>query len=395
MSNPYSGLADHRFWRRSVSNVAAHCFDPVVATRFRVSRQARVATAGSCFAQHVSRQLAGAGFNYFVAERGEALQPAEREARQYGLFSARYGNIYTSRQLLQLAAEAIKQRQPEEAAWQATDGGYVDPYRPSVEPGGFNSIEALIADRALHLTAVRAVLEQSDVFVFTLGLTECWRSRRDGSVYPLAPGVAGGAFDPARHEFVNLGVDDVVADMDEFLALLKFMNPSVRVVLTVSPVPLIATYEDRNVAVSTAVSKAVLRVAADILQRSHDWVDYFPSYEIITGSQAGGLYFEEDRRIVNEAGVAHAMRVFLRHYAEEQAPELSAPRPFPKPTPASRDGELATSIQQDGRIVCDEETIERVSLRPPPLAETLPLSPEPARRGLAGLIKWLGGRIQP
>ena len=60
---------------------------------------------------------------------------------------------------------------------------------------------------------MRLACETLDVFVFTLGPTELWRSREDGAAFPLCPGVLGGDCSPARHEFVNLGVDDVVADI--------------------------------------------------------------------------------------------------------------------------------------------------------------------------------------
>ena len=56
---------------------------------------------------------------------------------------------------------------------------------------------------------------------------------------------------------------------------LKRLNPGVRVLLTVSPVPLIATYEPRHVLVSTTYSKSVLRVAAEQVMRRHDWVDFY------------------------------------------------------------------------------------------------------------------------
>ena len=52
--------------------------------------------------------------------------------------------------------------------------------------------------------AVREMFERLDVFVFTLGLTEAWRSRIDGAVYPLAPDVVAGKMGQAAHEFVNI-----------------------------------------------------------------------------------------------------------------------------------------------------------------------------------------------
>lgn len=347
--NPYENLPSHQFWRRSVTAVERFRFDPVTSVRFTIDATDRVATGGSCFAQHISNRLSRAGFHYFVAESGDHLGVDARRPQGYGVFSCRYGNIYTSRQLLQLFQACFEQRTHVEDAWLRSDGRFVDPLRPQVTPDGWTSIEAVRDDRQRHLAAVRRMFEQCDVFVFTLGLTETWRSRVDGTVYPLAPGVAGGSFDPSLHEFVNLGIHDVLADMDAFLAGLRTINPSVRVLLTVSPVPLIATYEDRNVLVATTYSKSVLRVAADMACRTFDWVDYFPSYEIITGSYANSVYYEDDYRGIRDIGVDHVMRCFMRHYAGQDGAVAH--------DPLSAGGGAASD-----EIVCDEEAIEQIRI---------------------------------
>lgn len=348
MSHPYKGLPDYQFWRRAVSAVEPHRLDPVVAPRFRIDRSDRVVTAGSCFAQHISRQLARIGFRYHVTEDGEGLTPAERQDRGFGIFSARFGNVYTVRQLLQLLREAFGRRSLAESAWQRADGRWVDPLRPNIEPGGFESANAVVAARIKHLGAVRRMFLEADVFVFTLGLTEAWCHRQSGDVLPLAPGVSGGSFDPTCHQRVNFSVDETRADLNEFLCELKDVNPGVRVLLTVSPVPLIATHEPRHVLVSTTLSKSVLRVAADDALHRHDWVDYFPSYEIITGPHSVGRYYEEDLRDVSAAGVAHAMRCFLDHYAAGR-------ERMPVPS------DLAYEASRMSSVVCDEESIAQVS----------------------------------
>lgn len=345
-TNPYRDLGDHQFWRRAVAGVECFRFDPVRSTRFTIQPRERVATAGSCFAQHISNRLARVGFNYFVTEAGEHLPEAERKALNHGVFSARFGNIYTSRQLLQLFQACFEGRQVAEDAWQREDGRYVDALRPQVTPDGYDSPEQVRTERKLHLAAVRRMFEECDVFVFTLGLTETWQSRIDGTVYPLAPGVPGGSFDPERHEFLNLDVHDVLADMESFLSGLKAVNPETKVILTVSPVPLIATYEDRNVLVATTYSKSVLRVAADMLWRKHQWIEYFPSYEIIAGNYNNSRYYESDYRGINRIGVDHAMRCFLEHYTTRHE--------HAEPAPAIP---IASSA---GDIVCDEEAIDQL-----------------------------------
>jgi hypothetical protein len=125
--------------------------------------------------------------------------------------------------------------------------------------------------------------------------------------------------------FHNLKVADVVADLSEAYNLIREKNPNVRLILTVSPVPLAATMENRSVLVSTTYSKSVLRVAAEELASSNDKIAYFPSYEIITGSYSRGSYFGEDLRAVTEAGVSHVMDLFMKHYASNSdAPDSTA-----------------------------------------------------------------------
>lgn len=356
--HPYQGLPDHRHWMRAVATPAAldpaHV-DPVVRPAFRIDRSARIATAGSCFAQHVARHLRRCGVAPFVTEHAHPLVPPALAAEWgYGDFGARYGNLYTARQLLQLMLRAFGEMHPAEDAWPTADGRWADPFRPRAHGGGTVTLQELRADRAQHFACVRRLFAELDVFVFTLGLTETWANAEDGAVYPVCPGVVAGHFDPARHVLQEHGVPEVVADLDLFLRLLRGINPRARLVLTVSPVPLMATAVDRHVLVSTTHAKAVLRVAAEEIVRNHEGVAYFPSLEIISSPFSRGAYFADDLRSVTEAGVSHVMRLFLQHYlgittaASGQAQEAVAPR--------LHDSGLEGAAEQV-RVMCDEELL--------------------------------------
>lgn len=345
--HPYADLPDHCFWSRSVSLVAPGQLDPVVSAPFKITPQMKVATLGSCFAQHIARHLSRSGLNYFVAESApDAMSAEDAEARQYGLFSARYGNVYTVRQALQLFDRAYGHFNPIEQVW--TDGErFIDPFRPTVEPGGFDSPESVLAGAVEHLGAVRQVFEQADVIVFTLGLTEAWVSREDGTVFAMAPGVAGGHFVPEQYANRTFSSQEVRADLKALCERIRSVNPQARVLLTVSPVPLIATHrEDQHVITATAYSKAVLRIAAEEVSMEMESVSYFPSYEIITSAHSRGSYFEPDLRGVRDTGVKHVMRVFSRHFIEQDSAEQ-----WPR-----FNMELAPSNEE---IVCDEEMIEQ------------------------------------
>jgi hypothetical protein len=357
--HPYRSAPMHNSWRKAVAGPEPRDVDPVVSMGVKINPSTKVATAGSCFAQHIARYLKNSGFNYYVAEAGHPVLPeAVRSANNYGLFSARYGNIYTARQLLQLFERAYGLFKPVEDCWKVADDVFLDPFRPTAQPGGFISEQEMRLDRKQHLAAVRNMFETLDVFVFTLGLTECWVSRADGAVFPICPGVEGGEFNKSRHLFVNETVDDVVGEMSAFLMHLARVNPRAQVILTVSPVPLAATARrDQHVLTATTYSKSVLRVAAEMLVSRFQHVHYFPSYEIITGPFSRGAYYADDLRNVLEDGVSHVMGLFMKHAttaapAAEESPEPS-PRPQAKKTVDVQ--ELAARLVQ---VECDEAALD-------------------------------------
>ena len=309
-------MPDYAFWRRAVVNRKTEDVDPVVNAQFKISETDKIASAGSCFAQHIARILKENSFNFFITELPHPLINAvDLNKYNYGVYSARYGNIYTARQLLQLFDRAYGFFLPAENYWRSESGSYIDPFRPQIQPEGFASLNELDADRKQHFNCVKTMFENMDIFIFTLGLTECWLSKEDGAAYPVCPGVAGGSFDRKKYFFHNFNVEDTVNDLRKFIKKLKGINSGCRIILTVSPVPLVATAAGRHVLTSTTYSKSVLRVAADQITNLFNNVAYFPSYEIITGNFSRGRYFGEDLRAVTSEGVEHVMRLFLRHYA--------------------------------------------------------------------------------
>ncbi|TCZ65580.1 GSCFA domain-containing protein [Roseicella aquatilis] len=317
-----------------------------------------VATAGSCFAQHLSRSLAAQGFRYLVTEEFAATPGALDE--NYGVFPARFGNIYTARQLRQLLERAYGLFRPGARAWALPDGRLVDPFRPRIQQGGFPDLEALEADRRRHLAAVRRMFEACDVFVVTLGLTEGWVAEADGAAVPLHPGVLGVETPPGAWRFLNAGFAETLGQMEAFLAAFRSVNRRARVMLTVSPVPLVATYEDRHVLVSAVASKSILRAVADELCRRDPGIAYFPSYEIVTGPQAGGRFYAEDLREVTPEGVARVMALFRRHcLTGTPKPAMPPPAAAAAASPPSAPvcAEERARYEALTRVICDEEAI--------------------------------------
>jgi len=307
---PYSDLPRHAFWR-SCREDPGFLTSAIYQPKFRLSPGMKVATAGSCFAQHIGAYIRASELELVDVEPAPPGMAGETAARfGYGLFSGRYGNVYTARQLRQLVEDAFSGTVHDEAIW-TRDGRYFDALRPNVEPDGLASPGEVRAQRHDHLRRVRRIFDAADVFIFTLGLTEAWADRETGVVFPTAPGVVAGTYDPARHRFRNFGMAETFEDLATALELIRLARPGLKTILTVSPVPLTATASGRHVLVATTYSKSVLRAVAGEMAALDPATDYFPSYEIITGLPFGARYYKENLRNVTREGVAAAMSAFF------------------------------------------------------------------------------------
>ena len=310
-NHPYRTLSARAFWRGSVGS--RHYADLTdLWSPVSIKQSDRIATAGSCFAQHIGNSLARRGANFIDMEPPPSFlaQPTEARRWGYGLFSCRYGNIYTARQLVQLFDEAFGVRCPEDRVWER-HGRFFDALRPSTDPVGQATAEAVLALRERHLLAVKRMFVELDLFVFTLGLTEAWEAIGDGTVYPSAPGVVAGRYRPESYRFCNFRYVDVMRDMVGFWERLRAVNPSARMLLTVSPVPLAATASDNHVLVANTYSKSVLRAVAGDLACDFEEVHYFPSYEIVASHPSRAMFFDPGLRDVNVVGVDFVMKHFF------------------------------------------------------------------------------------
>lgn len=298
-------------------------------------------TVGSCFARHVGSALKEAGFNVIDAEPAPGGMTPEVAARfGYGVFSARYGNVYTLRQFRQLIEEVAGIFEPQDAVWEK-DGRFFDALRPAVEPRGFANVDDLAEMRQRHHVAVAEALGQASVIVFTLGLTEAWEHRDSGTVYPTAPGTIAGQFDPEKYVFRNYSFAELEADFAAIQSYVAHLNPDIRWVLTVSPVPLTATASGRHVLEASAHSKATLRALAGQLTANNPSIDYFPAYELVTMADHG---FADNLRSVRPERVGEIMQVFLRaHGATPDSKTEEQPTGFTE-TPGTNDDDLCEDL---------------------------------------------------
>jgi hypothetical protein len=117
-------------------------------------------------------------------------------------------------------------------------------------------------------------------FVFTIGLAEVWQDKETGGVFWR--GIPDEIFDADRHVFRLTTVDENARNLTRMIEIIRSLNPTAPIVLTLSPVPLMATFRDISCLTADCVSKSVLRVALDqVMSARPANVYYWPSFEIV------------------------------------------------------------------------------------------------------------------
>jgi hypothetical protein len=273
-----------------------------------ITRDTPVGSIGSCFATELLKWLDAHGYNVVQTEQDGRSQTDTATVQ-----SARFGQVVNTHCMRQIIERATDNGQwatgDHPAYWIDKNGLLHDPFRNLVT---WPSREAMEADLPRHRAAVIEAIRQSRVFIVTPGIAEVWRDRRSGCVLATPPPPE--IFDPAVHTFELSSVEENVENLRALHDTLSAVNPSITIVTTLSPVPLLATYRERHCVAANAVSKATLRVAVDRFIDERPGVIYFPSYEMVAG--LGYEAFLDDNVHVKPDVVAWIMQSFMEHFGD-------------------------------------------------------------------------------
>jgi hypothetical protein len=249
-----------------------------------IGETTRVIGVGSCFARYFVLWLAENGFN-----RGLDSSPHNALVR----YGASFENPAVIAQQFRWAFDEFA---GEDALWIGKDK---------------EVFEANEERRRL----VRTTLQQTDVLIVTLGLSEVWYDNRTGE--PLWRALTRRHFDPSRHVFRIESMQDTKRHLEKIEEIRQRHVPNLKIVFTVSPVRLAATFRPVSAITANSASKAILRAALDEFlrergKRLNTELFYFPSYEIVHDFFRDP--FEEDNRHVCAYVASQVVHSFARYY---------------------------------------------------------------------------------
>jgi hypothetical protein len=249
-----------------------------------------VMTIGSCFARNIEARLAELGFELPALEVKLPAEERSSETENDLL------NKYTPPSVINELRWAFDPdfAFPDEALLELR-GEWHDPHlAPNVKPGPLERVR----ERRAMVTELYRQLPRCRVVVLTLGLVEVWFDRTTGLCLNGAPPPAAIKSQPERFELRVLSHAEILEALETIHGLLKAHgHPDLKLLITVSPVPMRATFTGQDALVANTYSKSTLRSAVGEFVLGKAGVDYFPSYETATLTLRTTAFHEDNRHV--------------------------------------------------------------------------------------------------
>lgn len=274
---------------RDETSVLRHVLHGWLPRKQHITPETKVTAFGSCFAQNISRWLASRNYSV-LTKSGDSNSYVVR-------FGEGMVNTFVIRQQFEWAFEGTRYEEELWHDYSAESHGYDEEIRKETH----------------------GLFMETDIFILTLGLSEVWYDEKTGGVFWRA--VPRDKYDSERHKFRVSTVAENKENLRVIYNLIRKHRPEARVIFTLSPIPLVATFRDASCITANSVSKAVLRAALDEFMREvaePDSLYYWPSYEIVLDVFSDR--WAADRRHVKQPILDFIMTLFEQYWCSGVEP---------------------------------------------------------------------------
>lgn len=264
-----------------------------------VKKNSKILSFGSCFAVEIRKRLRSLELN--VMPDYSKFEIDNKKFRVGNLpvrDNINHYNTYTI--LYEFLRFESQFTQNENDYWEVEDLwfngkiAYQDPYRRAV----YGKTKKILIEITKKIDQeIKKSIEEAEIIVITLGLTEVWIKNNNNMICCMNPGYAGGGgFEETK--FYSSDYDENLNNLREIMNIINRKRIKSKVIFTVSPVPLGATFRKMDVVIANEESKSILRVAAAQIEKEYENAYYFPAYEMCKYSN--NVYKEDGRHIKPE-----------------------------------------------------------------------------------------------
>ncbi|AXE17747.1 hypothetical protein DR864_08360 [Runella rosea] len=250
----------------------------------KIILQTPILTVGSCFAEVIGQKLVD---------------------NKIPTLANPFGTIFNPLSITKLLRQSITQQLPDENLYVENQGVWFhyDFHSSCWAP----TKEALTLQLTQQLQRVREWLLGTKWLIITFGTAYVYQQIATQCIVANCHKVPSKQF---RREL--LSIEAIVKDFRDICSLLRSENPSIAVILTVSPVR-----HTRDTLPLNAVSKSILRVACHELSETLANVHYFPAYELLLDDLRDYRFYKPDLIHPNETAEQYIFQRFSETYFDD------------------------------------------------------------------------------
>ncbi len=258
---------------------------------FNLTHRDRIVLIGSCFTDHIGRYLSEHWFDV-------AVNP--------------FGTLYNSRSIRKIIERVVLQQPPT-----ANDlFRHENTFKSFDFPSRFNR-----PDKNEYLENIRETLRkyrdyfsETNYFFITLGTAQIYRLKNTGETVANCHKVPAREFDKTL-----LTIEEISEDLEKIRTLLHSLNPSMKIILTISPVRYLQDGFTANTRSKARLAEAVFSF---VEQHPGDTL-YFPAYEIFIDDLRDYRFYAVDLKHPGEQGILYIREFFEASFFDEQTQRLN------------------------------------------------------------------------
>ena len=193
-------------------------------------------------------------------------------------------------------------------------------------------IDAAIRERIVELLPpgwskenTLQIIKDSSVFILTLGVAPAFFDRATDDFVLPRPSALNSRVLAEKYRYRTTSVQENVDNVLYLINFIRSISPDIKIVVTVSPVPIVASFEFESAVQADCLSKSTMRlVAHEVVNNSNlENILYWPSFEVFrwAGSNASNFYAADDGAAwhVSEEKVAGTIKAFVDMFSQPPA----------------------------------------------------------------------------
>ena len=257
----------------------------------KITYEDQVITLGSCFAENIGKKMLNAYFQTDINPFGVLYNPISIKNSIEILLENKHftqDDIFENKSL-----------------WQS--------FSHSSLFSKVNSVDFL-ENINLKLKATADFFQNTSYVLITFGTAWVFEEKTSGRVVSNCHKLPASNFVRRR-----LTVDEIVTDYSGLFSKLQISHPNLKFIFSVSP---IRHFKDG--AHENNLSKSILLLAIESLQKQFSQVDYFPAYEIMMDELRDYRYYSSDMLHPSEVAVDYIWKRFSETYFNVETIQINA-----------------------------------------------------------------------